>query len=154
MARRLSTYRSSLNNRFDRSLRAQAEPTPELPRVAAGSQARHLAAAKARHAELYGLRGQHVPQADKTLPADPPPIVEPTGRVTSSRSNPRLMTLAKPSFAVRVLNNLSYGVTPTSLAEFNALGSTDSQRLANYVDWQLDWTNISDTALDLSLIHI
>ena len=151
MARRLSPNRSRFSSRLDRSLRAQAEPLPGQPRASASNQARQLAAAKARHAELYGFRGQHVPQADKTLPADPPPAIEPTGRAMSSLSNPRLMTLAKPSFAVRVLNNLSYGVTPTTLAEFNALGSTDAQRLANYVDWQLDWTSISDAAVDQRL---
>ena len=151
MARRLSINRSSFNSRLDRSLRAKAEPTAGLPRVAASNKARQLAAAKARHAELYGFRGQRVPQADKTLASDPVPTVESTGRVTSSLSSPRLRTLAKPSFAVRVLNNLSYGVTPTTLAEFNALGSTDQQRLANYVDWQLDWANISDTAVEQRL---
>ena len=151
MARRLSTNRSSFNSRLDRSLRAKAEPTAGLPRVAASNKARQLAAAKARHAELYGFRGQRVPQADKTLASDPAPTAEPTGRVTSSLSSPRLRTLAKPSFAVRVLNNLSYGATPTTLSEFNALGSTDTQRLANYVDWQLDWANISDAAVEQRL---
>lgn len=151
MARRSSTNRSSFNLRLDRSLRSQAEPTAERPRAGASNEARQLAAAKARHAERYGFRGQRVPQADKTLSPDPPTAVEPTGRVMSNSSTPRLMTLAKPSFAVRVLNNLSYGVTPTTLAEFNALGSTDQQRLANYVDWQLDWTNISDTAVEQRL---
>jgi uncharacterized protein (DUF1800 family) len=153
MARRLSTNKSSFNSRLGRSPRALAEPMAEAPRAAASNKTRQLAAAKARHAELYGFRGQRVPQADKTLPADPPAALEipATGRVTSNASTPRLMTLAKPSFAVRVLNNLSYGVTPTTLAEFNALGSTDAQRLANYVDWQLDWANISDTAVEQRL---
>ncbi|NNC25000.1 hypothetical protein HKX41_12730, partial [Salinisphaera sp. USBA-960] len=56
--------------------------------------------------------------------------------------------LPKAPFAVRALNNLSYGATAQSVAEFNALGSTGAQRLANWIDWQLDWSNIDDSALD------
>lgn len=64
---------------------------------------------------------------------------------------PQLLTLARPPFAVRMLSNLSYGITPQSIAEFNALGDSDAERLANYVDWQLDWTAIDDSALDSRL---
>jgi uncharacterized protein (DUF1800 family) len=59
-----------------------------------------------------------------------------------------ILTLAPPPFAVRMLRNLSFGPTPGTIAEFNALGSTDVQRLANWVDWQLDWRAIDDSALD------
>ncbi|TCZ86515.1 DUF1800 domain-containing protein [Lysobacter sp. N42] len=63
-------------------------------------------------------------------------------------SSAEILTLAPPPFAVRMLRNLSFGPTPATIAEFNALGSTDVQRLANWVDWQLDWRNIDDGALD------
>jgi uncharacterized protein (DUF1800 family) len=63
-------------------------------------------------------------------------------------SRPQLLALARPPFAVRVLGNLSYGATAQTIAEFNALGGNDIERLANYVDWQLDWTAIDDSAVD------
>ncbi|MFZ5657577.1 MAG: DUF1800 domain-containing protein [Pseudomonadota bacterium] len=63
-------------------------------------------------------------------------------------SSADVLTLARPPFAVRMLRSLSFGPTPATIAEFNALGSTDVQRLANWVDWQLDWRNIDDGALD------
>jgi uncharacterized protein (DUF1800 family) len=61
--------------------------------------------------------------------------------------------LPRPPFWIRVLGNLSYGATTQSIAEFNALGTTDAQRLANYVDWQLDWANIDDSAVDTRLTN-
>ncbi|MBB1060724.1 DUF1800 domain-containing protein [Marilutibacter spongiae] len=66
-------------------------------------------------------------------------------------SPPALLTLARPPFAVRMLSNLSYGITPQALSEFNALGGTDADRLANWVDWQLDWTAIDDSAVESRL---
>ncbi|MET0755469.1 MAG: DUF1800 domain-containing protein [Pseudoxanthomonas sp.] len=113
---------------------------------------RQLAQVKARHSKLYGYRGQKVPLADKSLPAEGVPVVETTStRTMANQSAPRLMTLAKAPFTVRALNNMSYGATPTTIAEFNALGNTDAQRLANWVDWQLDWGNISDAAVEQRL---
>jgi uncharacterized protein (DUF1800 family) len=66
---------------------------------------------------------------------------------------PLPLDLPRPSLAIRVLGNLSYGATPQSIAEFNALGSTDAQRLANYVDWQLDWAAIDDSAVETRLTN-
>ena len=57
----------------------------------------------------------------------------------SSLSRPSLVKLPRPAFAVRVLNNLSFGATAASIAEFNALGSDDTTRLTRYVDAQLAW---------------
>ena len=51
----------------------------------------------------------------------------------ASHSQPVLVTLPKPSLAIRALNNLSYGATPATIAEFNAFGSTDTARLTGYV---------------------
>ena len=62
-----------------------------------------------------------------------------------------LVTLARPPFAVRMLRNLSFGTTPSTLGEFQALGTTDLERLANWVDWQLDYTAIDDSAVDARL---
>ncbi|MEG3789160.1 DUF1800 domain-containing protein [Lysobacter sp. CCNWLW3] len=73
------------------------------------------------------------------------------GPSMSRDSQAQLLTLARPGLAIRALNNMSYGVTPTSLAEFNGLGSTDAQRLQNYIDWQLDWTAIDDSAVEARL---
>jgi uncharacterized protein (DUF1800 family) len=61
------------------------------------------------------------------------------------------LTLARAPFAVRMLRNLSFGPTPASIAEFQAFGSTDAQRLANWVDWQLDYASIDDSGVDARL---
>ena len=61
------------------------------------------------------------------------------------------MVMARAPFAVRVLNNLGYGATPASVSAFNALGSTDAARLAAYVDQQLDWKAIDDSAVEARL---
>lgn len=108
-------------------------------------------AVQQRHAALYGVAAGTAgdPRFAPRLPPDDSDDTEGNGdgRVRAGSSNPRLLSLAKPPFAVRVLNNLSYGATPLSIAEFNALGSSDPQRLANWVDWQLDWPAIDDSAL-------
>jgi uncharacterized protein (DUF1800 family) len=57
-------------------------------------------------------------------------------------------TLAKPPLAVRALNNLSYGARAADISAFNALGGTDEARLTAYVDAQLNWANIDDSALE------
>jgi uncharacterized protein (DUF1800 family) len=69
----------------------------------------------------------------------------------ASQSQPVLVALPKPSLAIRALNNLSYGATPATIAEFNALGSNDTARLAAYVDWQLNWSAIDDSAVESRL---
>ena len=146
---RARTQYARLHNAFEEEI-ASDQP------VVADTKTQQLAAAKQRHAQLYRYRGQAVPTADKRLPAEAETVSAPaesSGRTMSSLSAPRLATLAKPAFAVRALNNLSYGATPTTIAEFNALGSTDVQRLANYVDWQLDWPNISDAAVEQRLTN-
>ena len=121
--------------------RVQAKPyvaTPDL-----GAQVRE------RLNRLYGWKG-----GERASPKDTTPAVEAVavaapsgGRVMMGQSNPSLLTMARPPFAVQALNNLSYGATATTIAEFNALGSTDRQRLANYVDWQLNWDAIDDSAV-------
>lgn len=66
---------------------------------------------------------------------------------------PQLLTLARPPFAVRMLSNLSFGITPQALSEFNALGANDAERLANWVDWQLEWQAIDDSAVETRLTN-
>ena len=96
---------------------------------------------------LYGWKGGERASPKDTTPAPETVAAAGGGRVMMGQSNPRLLTMARPPFAVQALNNLSYGATAASVAEFNALGSTDRQRLANWVDWQLDWDAIDDSAV-------
>ncbi len=73
---------------------------------------------------------------------------EASAQKTSAR---RLVTLPRPPFAVRVLNNLSYGATTASVAEFNALGGNDLARLTAWVDRQLNPSAIDDSAVESRL---
>lgn len=59
--------------------------------------------------------------------------------------------LATPPFAVRVLNRLTFGATATSIAQFNALGTTDAARLTAFVDQQLNPSAIPDAAIGTML---
>lgn len=104
-----------------------------------------MAAARARQQQRYGARNApaFVPRRDDSASH--------STQVAENISQPRLVKLPTPPFAVRVLNRLSYAATPTTLAEFNALGSNDRQRLANWVDWQLDWNAIDDSAVETRL---
>ena len=80
----------------------------------------------------------------------PPPKDMPAttdGRATGDASPRRLLTLARPPFAVRVLNNMSYGATAASISEFNALGGNDLARLTAWLDRQLDPASIDDAAV-------
>ena len=56
-----------------------------------------------------------------------------------------------PSLAVIALNRMAFGPRAGDVAAFNALGSTDEQRLAAYVDQQLNPASIDDSALDTRL---
>ncbi|QSX78134.1 hypothetical protein [Agrilutibacter solisilvae] len=76
-----------------------------------------------------------------------------TKRDTGGGLRPDTLTLPVAPVAVRALGHLSYGATPASIAQFNALGGTDTDRVANYVEWQLDWSSIDDSALDTRLAN-
>ncbi|HLA77711.1 MAG TPA: DUF1800 domain-containing protein [Vicinamibacteria bacterium] len=52
-----------------------------------------------------------------------------------------------PPASVIALNRLAFGPRPGELAEFDAMGSSDAERLQNWVDWQLDPAGIDDSAL-------
>ncbi|HEY5971920.1 MAG TPA: DUF1800 domain-containing protein [Pseudoxanthomonas sp.] len=145
MARRLSRiFRVRAGSRNPRLRTGNLRQVAAGPDLTTPSPNSMLAAVRERHARLYGMRGQATVAARASVDDE-------TAHATAGSSPPRTLTLAKPSLAVRLLNNLSYGATPTSIAEFNALGSTDPQRWANYVDWQLDWAAIDDNALTTRL---
>jgi uncharacterized protein (DUF1800 family) len=76
-----------------------------------------------------------------------------TPAVRASRSQSQLVTLQRAPFAVRVLNNMTYGATATSIAEFNALGADDNARLTAFVDQQLNPASINDSAVDTRLTN-
>ncbi len=61
------------------------------------------------------------------------------------------MALPAAPFAVRVLNNTTFGATAASIAAFNALGADDGARVVAFVDQQLDWSAIDDGAVDARL---
>lgn len=107
------------------------------------------AAIRTAFRKRYDLRG--TPRYQKA----PPAAQEAVRRAPSmaSLSRPSLVTLPRPAFAVRVLNNLSFGATAASIAEFNALGSDDTTRLTRHVDAQLAWNTIDDSALETRLAN-
>ncbi len=55
---------------------------------------------------------------------------------------------AIPPFANVVLNRMGFGPTGNDVEDFNALGTTDDERLQAYVEQQLDWSSIDDTVLE------
>lgn len=59
--------------------------------------------------------------------------------------------VATPQFSIRALTKLTYGPTGSSIATFNGLGDSEPERLANFVDWQLDWSSIDDSAVEAKL---
>ncbi|MGO4259226.1 DUF1800 domain-containing protein [Lysobacter sp. TAB13] len=103
--------------------------------------------------QRYGALGRGTPSKAARAKLDgasgAAPLASPDMHAAPVMALPK--DLPRPPFWIRVLGNLSYGATAQSIAEFNALGTTDAQRLANYVDWQLDWTNIDDSAVDTRL---
>lgn len=86
-----------------------------------------------------------------TTPATPSGGHRMSGPSTAQISEANLVTLQRAPFAVRVLNHLTFGVTPASLAAFNALGANDTARLTAFLDQQLNPAAIDDSALDARL---
>lgn len=80
--------------------------------------------------------------------------IEPDATGMARISTAEVLALAPAPFAVRMLRNMTFGHTPATIAEFNALGSGNVQRLANWVDWQLDWRNVDDSALDARIASL
>ncbi len=57
-----------------------------------------------------------------------------------------------PPLAIIALNRLAFGPRPGDVADFNGLGTTDIERLQNYVDQQLDPASIDDSDLDNRIV--
>ncbi len=121
-----------------------------MPRLASRLNRKALLSVIARR---HGIRGQIRFQP-------PPPRVDPDGPqpaaaagASSGAIQAELVTLPRPPFAVRVLNHLTYGVTPALLTEFNALGATDAARLSAFLDRQLNPAGIDDSATDARLAN-
>lgn len=110
-------------------------------------------AAREAFVHRYALRGQprYQPPPARAAPGNAPAPL-PAPPTTGGSTRPGVVVMPnRPPFAVRVLNNLGYGATPASIAEFNSLGSSDSARLAAWVDRQLAWQAIDDSALESRL---
>lgn len=60
---------------------------------------------------------------------------------------------APPSAAIIALNRLGFGPRPGQVAQFNALGSTDAQRLQVWVDQQIDPAGIDDATCDTRIAN-
>lgn len=75
------------------------------------------------------------------------------GPSTSRSSQPTLLTLARPPLAIRALGNMTYGATAADIAAFNALGGSDTARLTAWVDQQLNWSTINDSAVETRLTN-
>ena len=101
-----------------------------------------------RHA-LRGAPHYREMPAAAVAPAATAPIVHSAG----GSSKPKLLTLPRPPFAVRALNNLGFGATTASISEFNGLGGDDTTRLTRHVDAQLNWQAIDDSAVETRLAN-
>jgi len=106
------------------------------------------AALERAHRQRYRLaRPPRFQRSPMQVPDAPPPAGA-GPRVGMEKASPRrLLTLPTPPFAVRMLNHMSYGATPESIAEFNGLGSSDVARLTAWIDRQLDPAAIDDAAV-------
>ncbi|TXI46093.1 MAG: DUF1800 family protein [Lysobacter sp.] len=91
------------------------------------------------------------PIAPVASPSPAPGATAPPRRVAANSSPSQLLTLQRAPFAVRVLNNTTFGATAASIAAFNALGANDTARLTAFVDQQLDPAAIDDSAFDARL---
>lgn len=88
--------------------------------------------------------GPRIPR-DGTVPGpgEPPPGSNP----------PHMRAASTAPLAVRVLAKAGYGHSQQDLAAFNQGGATDAQRLQAWIDRQLDWTSIDDSAVEARLAN-
>lgn len=85
----------------------------------------------------------HIPRDPGDLPPAPAPA--PPG------NEGRIRAAMRPPEAIRVLAKMGYGHDADSLARYAAGGSTDAARRQAWIESQLDWTSIDDTAVDARL---
>lgn len=111
-------------------------------------------------AKRHGLKGEiRFRQAARgaaksSLAASSSGRLGPSERANPVERSPEVIgVVAQPPFAVRMLNRMTYGATPAEVAAFNALGSTDTARLTAYVDRQVNWRAIDDSAMDTRLAN-
>ena len=91
------------------------------------------------------------PQAARGVP--PAAVAALTGLPTpEGMSPPQLLTLAPPGPGIRVMTQLTYGLTRELQQFYAALGGDAIQRWHNFVDYQLDWTAIDDGAVRSRLL--
>ena len=81
--------------------------------------------------------------ADQTPTAAPPQIEPQIPQVNP----PQEISLSVP-LAVAVLNRMGFGPRPGDIDAFNALGSTDEERLRAYVDQQLNPDSMDDSEFE------
>ncbi len=114
------------------------------------------AALMARYGNRYQAALGRTPRTPPPPPGDSPPPTRgrPPGTTpapdpigTPTLGNPQ----TKPTLALRALSRLTYGLTPTALAEYRALGSTDAARYEAFVNRQLAWESIDDDAVETRL---
>lgn len=58
-----------------------------------------------------------------------------------------LLALQRPSTALRIIGHLTFGYNRELFQFYSGLGSTAIQRWRNFVDYQLDWAAIDDSAM-------
>lgn len=78
------------------------------------------------------------------------PLPPNEARTEETTTTQRAVT-ATPPFVVVMLNRMGFGPRGADQADFKALGSTDAERLANYVDQQLEWQAIDDPEVEARL---
>lgn len=66
---------------------------------------------------------------------------------------PLTRRMAPPPIPIIALNRMAYGITEADLAHFNSLGNTDEERLATYVEEQLDPASIDDSDYETRLAN-
>jgi uncharacterized protein (DUF1800 family) len=114
-----------------------------------------------RQAMLDVIARRHGLQGPIRFSARPPRLERPVAAGAGSKPAPstsnsaqaELTTLPRPPFAVRVLNHLTFGATAASIAEFNALGASDTARLTAFLNQQLNPAAIDDSAFDTRLTN-
>jgi len=109
------------------------------------------AAIRDQYRHRYGTSGRRAATSTTSSALTPLRAASSSPLSTGGPQAAQRLTLPTPPIVVRVLDNLTYGATAASIAEFNALGSNDADRIANFVEWQLEWSAIDDSAVEARL---
>lgn len=110
-------------------------------------------AVRARLIQRYGTVGRSAARSTTAAGKAAAANAEHEAALLQSMASVMPKAATRPPFSVRILNHLTYGATKTTIAEFNALGTGDTARRLNYVDWQLDYQSIDDSAVDTRLAN-